>query len=64
MHTNHDGPSHAMGMMFPQTTTAKAMDIEGGARVEFAAATPNEVGDLQKELRMHAGHMTGGSCEM
>ena len=64
MHTKHDGPSSAMGMMFSPTSTATAMEIEGGARVEFAAATPNQVGDLQKELRMHAGHLTGGSCEM
>jgi hypothetical protein len=64
MHTKHDGPPSALGMMFTQGSIATAMEIEGGARVEFAAATPNQVAPLQKELRMHAGHLTTGSCEM
>jgi hypothetical protein len=64
MHTKHDGPRTAFGMMFTQGSTATAMEIEGGARVEFAAAAPDQVASLQKELRMHAGHLTSGSCEM
>jgi hypothetical protein len=64
MHTKHDGPSSAMGMMFPKATTATAMEVQGGARVEFAAATPDQVSAVQKELRMHASHLTGGNCEM
>jgi hypothetical protein len=53
-----------MGMMFSPTSTATAKEIEGGARVEFAAKNPDDAGKLQSELRMHAGHLTGGSCEM
>jgi hypothetical protein len=53
-----------MGMMFPQTATATATEIEGGARVEFAASAPDQAAALQKELRMHASHLTGGTCEM
>ena len=64
MHTKHDGPSGAMGMMFSPSSTAASKDIDGGARVEFAAKNPDDAGKLQSELRMHAGHLTGGSCAM
>ncbi len=64
MHTQHDGPPSAMGMMFSAGSTATATEIEGGARVELTAAQPDGVAALQKELRMHASHMTRGSCEM
>ena len=64
MHTKHEGPSNAMGMMFSPSSTAAASDIENGARVEFSAKDPAEAGKLQSELRMHAGHLTGGTCEM
>ncbi|NVB82378.1 MAG: hypothetical protein HOV81_28625 [Kofleriaceae bacterium] len=64
MHNKHDGPADAMGMMFPQTWKAKAVDIEGGARVELEPAKPEDAGALQSELRMHAHHLTGGSCKM
>lgn len=64
MHTKHDGPPNAMGMMFSASSTATAQDIEGGSRVEFSAKNPDDAGALQSELRMHAGHLTGGSCEM
>ena len=64
MHTKHDGPSSAMGMMFSPSSTATSKDIDGGARVEFAAKSPEGVAKLQSELRMHSGHLTGGSCEM
>jgi hypothetical protein len=64
MHTQHDGPATAMGMMFTSGSMATATEIDGGARVEFAAARPDDAATVQKELRMHASHMTGGSCEM
>lgn len=64
MHTSHDGPPKALGMMFSPTSTATASEIEGGARVELTAKNPEDVAKLQGELRMHAGHLTGGSCEM
>jgi len=64
MHNKHEGPSSAMGMMFSATSTATAKDVEGGSRIEFAAKSSADAGKLQGELRMHAGHLTGGSCEM
>lgn len=64
MHTKHDGPAKAMGMMFSPGSTAAASDVEGGSRVEFSAAKPDGAAALQSELRMHAGHLTGGTCEM
>lgn len=64
MHTKHDGPPKAMGMMFTAGSTATATEVEGGARVEFAAAQPDGAAAIQNELRMHASHLTGGSCEM
>jgi hypothetical protein len=64
MHTKHDGPPHALGMMFSGTSTATESDVEHGARVEFNAKQPDSVGALQAELRMHAGHLTSGTCEM
>jgi hypothetical protein len=64
MHNKHEGPSGSLGMMFPATSTAAEKDIDGGARVELSAKNPDDVGKLQGELRMHAGHLTGGSCEM
>jgi len=64
MHTRHDGPSGAMGMMFPAEWLASAKDIEGGARVEFAAAKPEDVASVQSQLHMHGGMFTSGSCAM
>lgn len=64
MHNAHNGPESAMGMMFPVAWHAEAKDSEGGARVEFAAAKPEGAADLQSMLRMHAGHLTSGTCAM
>lgn len=64
MHNKHDGPSSAMGMMFPPTWSATTLEIDGGARVDFAAKSEADAGKVQSELRMHAGHLSGGSCAM
>ena len=64
MHNKHDGPASAMGMMFSSAWAATTGEIQGGARVDFAAKTEGDAGKVQSELRMHAGHLTGGSCEM
>jgi hypothetical protein len=61
MYTKQDGPPNAMGMMFSKGMTATAMEIEGGARVEFAAIERTAVAGVQKELQMHASHLTGGT---
>lgn len=62
MHNQRDGDPTSMGMMFSPGSTATATEAEGGARVELAAAQPDGVASLQKEVRDHATHMTGGSC--
>jgi hypothetical protein len=64
MHTKHDGGDSAMGMMFPSEWKAVATEVEGGARVEFDAPSADGVAKLQSELRMHAGHLQAGTCEM
>jgi hypothetical protein len=64
MHNQQNGPKGAMGMMFSATSTATTKEVEGGARIELAAKNPDDVAKLQSELRMHAGHLTGGTCEM
>jgi len=64
MHTRHEGPASALGMMFSASSTAKSSDIDRGARVEFTAKKPDDVAAVQSELHMHAGHLTGGSCAM
>jgi len=63
MHVAHDGGAMEMGMMISTTSTAAASDIDNGARVTFTAK-PEDVGGLQSELRMHAQHLAGGTCEM
>jgi hypothetical protein len=65
MHVHHgasDPP--AMGTMIATRSSAAASDVDGGARVTFTASDPGDVGKLQSELRMHAHHLTGGTCEM
>src|SRR5690606_15650047 len=49
MHTSHDGPPKALGMMFSPTSTATTSEIEGGARVELVAKNPEDVAKLQGE---------------
>jgi hypothetical protein len=56
MHSTHAGPRTAMGMMFERGSTATATEVDGGARVEFAAASPDKIASVQQELRMHASH--------
>lgn len=57
-----DGGDFAM--MFPKEWTAAEKDVEGGARVEFSAAKPEDAATVQSQLRMHAGHLSSGSCAM
>jgi hypothetical protein len=64
MHNKHDGPAGSMGMMFPPTSSARWNKVDGGARLELVANDPKDVAKLQGDIRMHAGHLTGGTCEM
>ena len=63
MHAHHDGPPTAMGMMISTPSMTATSDIAGGAKVTFTAK-PDDAGTLEAELRMHAQHLAGGSCEM
>lgn len=53
---------HAGGMISVHSK-AEASDIDGGARLAFVVSAA-DVGKMQEELRMHAQHMSSGSCEM
>ena len=61
MHNAHNGPESSLAMMFPQEWKAEAKSMDGGARVEFSGSDPSAV---QSQLRMHAGHLTSGTCAM
>jgi hypothetical protein len=68
-HTGHGmgggGGEHAghAGGMISVHSGATAEDIDGGVRLVFVAA-PSDVPKLQEELRMHAQHLSSGTCEM
>lgn len=52
---------HTMGTMISAHSTAAVTELPNGARVAFTAHDPAA---LQSELRMHAQHLGGGTCEM
>ncbi|MBA3541763.1 MAG: hypothetical protein H0T79_19270 [Deltaproteobacteria bacterium] len=66
-HAGHDmsGGKHAghAGGMITVHSKATASDVESGARIAFAAGG-EDVPKLQSELRMHAKHLSSGTCEM
>jgi hypothetical protein len=64
MHNGGAHDMHAMGAMIDTASTAAATDVPNGARVAFTAADPKAAGALGDELRMHAHHLAGGTCEM
>ena len=57
-------PRMTMGSMISTHSTAEVTELPNGARVTFSAASDADVSKLQNELRMHAGHLAGGTCEM
>lgn len=61
----HDMGGHAMhaGGMISVHSTATSSDIDGGAKLLFVAGS-SDVAKLQGELRMHAQHMSNGTCTM
>jgi hypothetical protein len=71
-HPMADGPSGGgmamaggeLGTMISVHSTAATTEVPGGARVTFTAADASDVAKLQAELRMHAQHLTGGTCAM
>lgn len=64
MYGAQSGPADAMGMMISAGAQASVEEVPNGARVVFVAPSPDKVGPLQNELRMHAGHLQPGSCKM
>jgi hypothetical protein len=68
-HEGHDmgggGGEHAghAGGMIAVHSAASTEEIDGGARLVLVAA-PADVAKLQDELRMHAQHLSSGTCEM
>jgi hypothetical protein len=64
MYGAQQGPADAMGMMVSAGAQASVEEVPNGARVVFVAPSPEKVGPLQNELRMHAGHLQPGSCKM
>jgi hypothetical protein len=63
-HNKHNGPAGSLGVMFPPTSSARWSKIDGGARFELVANDPAGIPKLQSDIRLHAGHLTGGTCEM
>jgi hypothetical protein len=57
-------PRMTMGSMISTHSTAEVAELPNGARVTFSAVRDADIAPLQKELRMHAGHLAGGTCEM
>ena len=64
MHTRHDGPEAAMGMMITTSSTAVDRDSDNGATITFTVTKPDELAELQAELRNHAHHLATGTCKM
>jgi hypothetical protein len=70
-HSGHEGHMQMppdskmqMGAMISIHSTAATTEIPNGARVTFTAASADDAGKLQTELRMHAQHLASGSCVM
>jgi hypothetical protein len=60
--SGNEHAGHAGGMISVHSA-AKAEDIEGGARLVFTVAA-SDVNTIRDELRMHAQHMSAGTCAM
>jgi hypothetical protein len=63
-HNQHASDAGSLAAMLPRDASAKASDVDGGSRVVLTAATPDGAGAVQSELRMHASHLSAGTCKM
>jgi hypothetical protein len=61
---NQHADAGSLAAMLPSGASAKASDVDGGSRVVFTAASPDSAGAVQSELRMHAQHLSAGTCKM
>ena len=66
MHNDREGPHGAFELVITGVSSAVAANIDGGVRVTFRPADPNDAGKLGDELRMRGSHLAGarGSCAM
>ncbi|HET9622932.1 MAG TPA: hypothetical protein VFP84_16285 [Kofleriaceae bacterium] len=55
------GDGHPM-MMVP--STARAEDIDGGARIVLVPKEPAQLAALRAQVHAHADHMASGHCAM
>lgn len=62
-HRHHGRHRRHAGGMIGVHSAASVEEIRDGARLVFVVA-PSDVGKLQSELRQHARHLSGGTCEM
>ncbi len=62
-HAGHDMGGGGLSAMISVHSKAAAEDIEGGAKIVFTSF-PDDVANLQSELRMHAEHLSSGTCAM
>ncbi len=56
------GSGHMMMKMVP--STARAEDIDGGARIVLTPKDPAQLADLRAHVHEHATQMAGGHCPM
>ena len=61
MHNDRLGPEGAMGLVIAGTSSAVAADLDGGVRVTYRPADPNDAGKLGDELRRHGNHLARAS---
>ena len=64
-HAGHDMSKHGghAGGMIGVHSKAESVDVDGGAKLVFTASAA-DVSKLQGELRMHAQHLSSGTCAM
>jgi len=64
-HAGHDMSKHAghAGGMIGVHSKAESVDVDRGSKLVFTAGAA-DAGKLQSELRMHAQHLSGGTCAM
>ena len=57
----HPAASEGFAGMVAKSASVSAQRITGGAKLVFSGG---DAPAIQSELRMHAGHLSGGSCAM
>lgn len=57
----HGKPGNGFAAMVATSAQVAAQKIDHGAKLVF---TGGDAAALQSELRMHAGHLSAGSCAM